>query len=151
MESTKDGLMRTEGGYTGTLGSNFPQVATHVHEQQDKAARLNCTTQECFPNSRDRVHEAREETQNGTLKKIGSKPCAKEQGLSDVPKKEASSSDAESDFYDGTDVSGTPERTDYHTPQGKEQSVCCFAWIVRDVAYMIQFGYRGRFRLKERV
>lgn len=126
MESRKDGLMRTEGGHTGTLGSNFSEVAG---DRQDKAARRNCITPDCFPYSRDRVHETREEALSGTCKEMRhtSKPCAQDQELSDLPKKEASSSDAESDFYDGTDASCTPERMDYHNAPGTEQSVCCFA------------------------
>lgn len=129
MES-KYGLMRTEGGHTGTLGSNFSEVAgDHVRDQQDKKARCNSTTPECFPCSRGRVHETRMETQSGTYKEIRhtSKSCAQEQDLSDLPKKEASSSDAESDFYDGTDVSCTPEHMVYHTGQGKEQPLFCLA------------------------
>lgn len=133
----KDGLTRAEGGHTGTLGcTNFSEVSgDHVCDQQDKTARRNCTTPACFPYSRDRGHEARLEAQSGTFKEMRdtSNPCAQEQELSDLPRKEASSSDAESDFYDGTDVSCTPERTDYHTAQGKEQSLCCFAWIVHNV------------------
>ncbi|MCI4392330.1 hypothetical protein PGIGA_G00144670 [Pangasianodon gigas] len=119
MESRKDGLMRTEGGHTGTLGSNFSEASG---DQQDKAARRNCTIPDCFPYSRDRVHETREEAQSGTFKEMRhtSKPCAQEQERSELPKKEASSSDAESDFYDGTDASCTPERMDYHAAQGQE-------------------------------
>lgn len=110
MESRKDGLIRTESGHTGTLGSNFSEVAGN---HQDKAARRNCTIPDCLPYSRD--------AQSGTFKEMRhtSKPCAQEQELSDLPKKEVSSSDGESDFYDGTDASCTPERMDYHNAQGK--------------------------------
>ncbi|KAK3532668.1 hypothetical protein QTP86_027659 [Hemibagrus guttatus] len=119
MESRKDGLIRTEGGHTGTLGSNFSDVAG---DHQDKAARRNGTIPDCFPYSRDRAHETREDAQSGTFKEMrhASKPCAQEQELLDLPKKEVSSSDGESDFNDGTDASCTPERMDYHNAQGRE-------------------------------
>lgn len=124
MESKKDGLIRTESGHTGTLGSNFSEVAGN---HQDKAARRNCTIP--IPYSRDRADETRKDAQSGTFKEMRhtSKPCAQEQELSDLPKKEVSSSDGESDFYDGTDASCTPERMDYHNAQGKELFLRYFA------------------------
>ncbi|KAF5908096.1 homeobox even-skipped protein 1, partial [Clarias magur] len=122
MESKKGGLIMTEGGHTGTLSSNFSEVTgDHVRDQQNKAARRNGTAPDCFPSLRDRVHETLEETQSGPFKEM--RPTRKqEKQLSDHPKKEASSSDAESDFYDGIDASCTPERMDYHTAQGHESS-----------------------------
>lgn len=122
MESTTDRLMRTEGGHTGILGSNFSEV---TGDGQDKTARRNCLTPECFPYSRDRARETRDEAQSSTFKELRhtSKPRAQE--LSDLPKKEASSSDAESDFYDGNNLSCTPERMDYPDAQGNERSLCC--------------------------
>ncbi|KAF7691434.1 homeobox even-skipped homolog protein 1 isoform X1 [Silurus meridionalis] len=112
MESRKDVPMRTEGG---ALASNFPDVP---EDQEEKAAPRNGNIQDCFPCSRDR---SMEEAQSGTMKgmRLASKTRAQNQDLSDLPRKEASSSD-ESDFYDGTDVtdvtdvSCTPDRTDYH-------------------------------------
>ncbi|XP_027000232.1 homeobox even-skipped homolog protein 1 [Tachysurus fulvidraco] len=119
MESRKDGLMRTEGGDTGTVGCNISEVSD---DHQDKASRRNGTFPDCFPYSRDRVHPTTEDAQSGTFKEMRhtSKPCAQKQELSDLPKREASSSEAESDFYEGTDASCTPERMDYHNAQGRE-------------------------------
>lgn len=121
METMKEGLMRSEGGHTRTLVSNFSDVAgKYVSDQQDKTARHNCTTPECFPYSPDQVLETRVEAQRGTFKEMShkSKQCAQEQELPDLYKKEASSSGRESDFYDGTEVSCTYERMD--ADQGKK-------------------------------
>lgn len=122
MESKKDWLIRTEGCPTGTLGSNFSEVGG---DEPDKAARRNGTIQECF---RDQVPETKKEAQSGTFKEMrhASQPRAQEQERFDLPKKEANSSDAESDFCDGTDASCTPERMDYHNVQGKrKRCLCC--------------------------
>ncbi|TTU60632.1 Homeobox protein XHOX-3 [Bagarius yarrelli] len=110
MESRKDGLMRTDAGHAGTLNSNFFEA------QQDRVTRRNS---DCFPYPQERTHETKEEAQSGTLKEM-TNPCAHEPELADLQKKESSSSDAESDFYDGTDASCTPERADYHNIRARE-------------------------------
>ncbi|XP_076865546.1 homeobox even-skipped homolog protein 1 isoform X3 [Brachyhypopomus gauderio] len=69
------------------------------------------------------MHEAREEKLSGTCgeMRLASESSARRREPSDLPNNEASSSDAESDFYEEIDVSCTPESMEYPAGQGREK------------------------------
>ncbi|KAK1805312.1 hypothetical protein P4O66_019649, partial [Electrophorus voltai] len=125
MEGRKDTLIRAEGGQIGTPASRtVSEIASDLMcEQQDKPTHRNCQNPDSFPYTRDRMHEAREEQRSGTCEEMRqtTKSSAQEREPSDLPNNEASSSDAESDFYEEIDVSCTPESMDYPAEQGCEK------------------------------
>lgn len=126
MESAKDMLMRAEGGQIGTLsaktGSNLTEATGDpMRKLPDK--QINQNRLSPVPYSQNLVDDA---TKGHRSAKYGdvtlaSKPSAPDRDLSDIPNKEASSSDAESDLYEEIDVSCTPESMDYPSGQGKKQ------------------------------
>ncbi|XP_051520700.1 homeobox protein XHOX-3-like [Myxocyprinus asiaticus] len=126
MDSTKDMVMRAEGGQTGTLsaktGSNLSEATGDpVREQPDNLIHQNSLSPGSVPYSRNLVEIANK----GHPAKCGdvtfaSKPSAPGRELTDTPNKEAISSDAESDLYEEIDVSCTPESMDYPSGQGPE-------------------------------
>lgn len=126
MDSAKDMLMRAEGGHVGTLsaktGSNLTEASGDpMRKLPDKPVNQNRLSP--VPYSQNLVDDA---TKGHRSAKYGdvtlaSKPSAPDRDLSDIPNKEASSSDAESDLYEEIDVSCTPESMDYPSGQGKKK------------------------------
>lgn len=124
MDSAKDMLMRAEGGQVGTLsaktGSNLTEAnGDSMRKLPDKPINQNRLSP--VPYSQNLVDDA---TMGQRSAKYGdvtlaSKPSAPDRDLSDIPNKDASSSDAESDLYEEIDVSCTPESMDYSSGQGK--------------------------------
>ncbi len=108
MDSTKDILMRTEGGQVGTLSAKTGSKSTEA--TGDPMRKLSSV-----PYSQNLVDEY---GKYGDVT-LSSKPSAPDRDLSDIPNKDASSSDAESDLYEEIDVSCTPESMDYPRGQGK--------------------------------
>ncbi|XP_036421589.1 homeobox even-skipped homolog protein 1 [Colossoma macropomum] len=84
-------------------------VSDSAGEHRDKLARRDCRSPGTFPHSRSSTC--------GDTRGAG-KPCVPDRELSDLPNKEGSGSDAESDFYEEIDVSCTPESMDYPAGQG---------------------------------
>lgn len=127
MDSAKDMLMRTEGGQIGTLSAKTGSILTEatgdpMRKLPDKPVNQNRLSP--VPYSQNLVDDA---TKGHRSAKYGdvtltSKPSAPDRDLSDIPNKEASSSDAESDLYEEIDVSCTPESMDYPSGQGKKKT-----------------------------
>jgi len=126
MDSAKDTLMRAEGGQVGALSAKTSSNLTEatgdpMRKLPDK--QINQNRLSPVPYSQNLVDDA---TKGHRSAKYGdvtvaSKPSAPDRDLSDIPNKEASSSDAESDLYEEIDVSCTPESMDYPSGQGKKK------------------------------
>jgi len=127
MDSAKDTLMRAEGGQVGALSAKTSSNLTEatgdpMRKLPDK--QINQNRLSPVPYSQNLVDDA---TKGHRSAKYGdvtvaSKPSAPDRDLSDIPNKEASSSDAESDIYEEIDVSCTPESMDYPSGQGKKKN-----------------------------
>ncbi|XP_073786602.1 homeobox even-skipped homolog protein 1 isoform X2 [Danio rerio] len=123
MDSAKEIMMRAEGSQVGTLsaktGSNLTEApGDPLRKLPDKPITQNRLSP--LPYSQSSVDDA---TKGHRSAKYGdvtlsSKPSLPDIDLSDIPNKDASSSDAESDLYEEIDVSCTPESMDYPNGQG---------------------------------
>ncbi len=114
MDSTKDMLMRAEGGQVGTLSAKTSSNSTEA--TGDPMRKLSSVPYS--QNLVDDVTMGQRSAKYGDVT-LASKPSAPDRDLSDIPNKDASSSDAESDLYEEIDVSCTPESMDYPRGQGK--------------------------------
>lgn len=128
MDSAKGMLMRAEGGQVGTLsaktGSNSTEATGDMRKLPDKSINQNSLSPVSY--SQNLVDDATMGQRSGKYGDVSlaSKPSAPDRDLSDIPNKDASSSDAESDLYEEIDVSCTPESMDYPSGQGKN----CGSW-----------------------
>ncbi|KAI7811500.1 putative homeobox even-skipped-like protein 1, partial [Triplophysa rosa] len=119
-DSSKDMLLRAEGGQNGRTGSNLSEATGDpMREHTDKPIHQNSLSPGPVPYSRN-LEEA---IKGQRIAKCGdmaldSKPSAPDRKLSDIPNKDSSSSDAESDLYEEIDVSCTPESMDYPSGHG---------------------------------
>lgn len=124
MDSAKD-MLRTEGGQVGTLSAKTVSNLTEatgdpMRKLPDKPVNQNRLSPVPFSqNLMDDATKGHRSAKYGDVT-LASKPSAPDRDLSDIPNKEASSSDAESDLYEEIDVSCTPESMDYPSGQGKK-------------------------------
>lgn len=131
MDSAKDMLMRAEGGQVGTLsaktGSNSTEATGDpMRKLPNKQINQNRLSPVSYSqNLMDDVTMGQRSAKYGDVT-LASKPSAPDRDLSDIPNKDASSSDTESDLYEEIDVSCTPESMDYPSGQGKS----CGSYII---------------------
>ncbi|XP_030645437.1 homeobox even-skipped homolog protein 1 [Chanos chanos] len=120
MESRKEMVMRTGGGKIAakTAPNLSEAVGSSMCEPQEKPVHSNGRSPNSLPYSQETV-EITDGTRGGVCADV--RPTGKlpklVKDLPDLPTKEASSSDTESDFYEEIDVSCTPENMEY--PSGK--------------------------------
>ncbi|XP_051527012.1 homeobox protein XHOX-3-like isoform X1 [Myxocyprinus asiaticus] len=125
MDNIKDMPMRAEGGHIGTLsaktGSRLSEATGDPsREQPDNPIHQSSLSPDSVPYSRNLVDEAIKGHRSAKCRDVtlSYKPSAPDRELTDIPNKEVSSSDAESDLYEEIDVSCTPESMDYPSGQG---------------------------------
>lgn len=125
MDSAKEIMMRAEGGQAGTLsaktGSNLTEApGDPLRKLPDKPINQNSLSPVSYSQSSvDDATKGHRSAKYGDVT-LSSKPSLPDRDLSDIPNKDASSSDAESDLYEEIDVSCTPESMDYPNGQGKK-------------------------------
>lgn len=122
MDTSKDMLLRAEGGQNGRTGSNLSEATGDpMREHTDKPIQQNSLSPGPVPYSRnlDEAIKGQRIAKCGDMA-LDSKRSAPDRELSDIPNKDSSSSDAESDLYEEIDVSCTPESMDYPSGQGKQ-------------------------------
>ncbi|XP_056597818.1 homeobox even-skipped homolog protein 1 [Triplophysa dalaica] len=120
MDISKDMLLRAEGGQNGRTGSNVSEATGDpMREHTDKPIHQNSLSPGSVPFSRnlDEAIKGQRIAKCGDMA-LDSKHSAPDRELSDIPNKDSSSSDAESDLYEEIDVSCTPESMDYPSGQG---------------------------------
>ncbi|XP_026145690.1 homeobox protein XHOX-3-like [Carassius auratus] len=121
MDSAKDMLMRSEGGQFGTLSAKTGSNSTEATgDPMRKLPNKPINQNSPVPYSQNLVDDTTMGQRSGKYGDVSlaSKPSAPDRDLSDIPNKDASSSDAESDLYEEIDVSCTPESMDYPSGQG---------------------------------
>lgn len=120
MESREDMVMLAEGGQ---LGKNGPKATgSPVREPQGKQSHRSCLSPVSAPYSRERTELVMEESARrnmcSDMRSVGTSSSG-ERHRTDHHRKDVSSSDTESDFYEEIDVSCTPESMDYPTAKGR--------------------------------
>lgn len=123
MESREEMVMLAEGGQRGKSGPNLTEaIGSPVREAQGKPVHRSCLSPGSAPYSRDRTELVMEESARRSLcsdmRPVGTSSSG-ERHRADHHRKDGSSSDTESDFYEEIDVSCTPESMDYPTAKGR--------------------------------
>lgn len=123
MESREEMVMLAEGGQRGKSGPNLTEaIGSPVREAQGKPGHRSCLSPGSAPYSRDRTELVMEESARRSLcsdmRPVGTSSSG-ERHRADHHRKDGSSSDTESDFYEEIDVSCTPESMDYPTAKGR--------------------------------
>lgn len=115
MESREEMVMLAEGGQLAKSVANLTEAAgTPVREPQG-----SCLSPASAPYSRDRTELLMEESARRNRRSDMRPVDTSSSGLTDHHRKDGSSSDTESDFYEEIDVSCTPESMDYPTSKGR--------------------------------
>lgn len=122
MESREEMVMVAEGGERGKSGSNLTEtIGSPVREPKGKLGQRSCLSSGSAPYIRDRtdlVIEASARRNMCTDMRSHGTSSSGERSRTDRHRKDGSSSDNESDFYEEIDVSCTPESMDYPTAKG---------------------------------
>lgn len=123
MESREEMVMLAEGGQLGKSVANLTEaIGTPVREPrepQGKPVHRSCLSPASAPYSRDRTELVMEESARRNMCSDMRPVDTSSSGLTDHHRKDGSSSDTESDFYEEIDVSCTPESMDYPTTKGR--------------------------------
>lgn len=139
METRKEEARLAEGGPFGKNDSSMSKgTGSPVREQQGKPGYRRCISPGDGAFTRARTEPGAEETVRRNFCADGrpvGRASSVEKHRCDKPRRDGSSSDTESDFYEEIDVSCTPESMDYPTTKGGFElkvyfSFCfCFVWL----------------------
>lgn len=134
MESREEMVMLAEGGQLGKSVANLTEaIGTPVREPQGKPVHRSCLSPASAPYSRDRTELVMEESARRNMCSDMRPVDTSSPGLTDHHRKDGSSSDTESDFYEEIDVSCTPESMDYPTTKGRIRdwhAIDGFVWFM---------------------
>lgn len=131
MDSSKDMLLRAEGGQNGRTGSNLSEASGDpMREHTDKSIHQNSLSPVHYSRNLNEAIKGQRSSKCGDMALDG-KPSVSDRELSDIPNKDSSSSDAESDLYEEIDVSCTPESMDYPSGQGKQSDDFIIVYFIR--------------------
>ncbi|KAM9737721.1 homeobox even-skipped homolog protein 1 [Menidia menidia] len=124
MESREEAARLAEGGQRGGRGPGLSEaIGSPGREPQGKPSHKGCLSPVSAPYSRDRTELAVEESARRTMcadmRAVVGTSSSAERHRAELPHKDASSSDTESDFYEEIDVSCTPESMDYSATKGR--------------------------------
>ncbi|XP_004073910.1 homeobox even-skipped homolog protein 1 [Oryzias latipes] len=123
METRKEEARLAEGGPFGKNDSSMSKgTGSPVREQQGKPGYRRCISPGDGAFTRARTEPGAEETVRRNFCADGrpvGRASSVEKHRCDKPRRDGSSSDTESDFYEEIDVSCTPESMDYPTTKGQ--------------------------------
>lgn len=127
MESREEMVMLAEGGQQAKSGPKLTESSgSPAREAQGKPAHRSCLSPGSAPYSRERPELLMEESARrnmcggggGGVRPVGTSVSGERH------RKDGSSSDTESDFYEEIDVSCTPESMDYPSAKGRFLDRC---------------------------